>query len=84
MENAIKERSVESSNTLELENTLEKWKAKALHGQFIRDTESKVSPLTWYWLRFAGMKAPTEGLLLASQDQALPTNHNKARIIRPK
>ncbi len=55
MENAIKERNVERSNNLELENTLEKCKAKALHGQFIRDTESNVSPFTWNWLRLAGM-----------------------------
>ncbi len=43
-----------------------------------------IQPHTWNWLRYVGFKAPTEGLLLAAQDQALPTNHNQAEFIRPK
>ena len=58
------------------------WEDKPLHGQFVkRTTHANVSTSqTYQWLRSAGLKAETEGLLFAAQDQSLPTNNYKTNI----
>ena len=56
----------------------EEWRKKALHGQFI--TRIEASGDTWGWLRRGKLKKETEGMILAAQDQTLPTKHRKIRI----
>ena len=56
------------------------WREKPLHGQHLRQTESIISEGSWWWLKIGKMKKETEGLLIATQDQALRTNVIKTRI----
>ena len=52
-----------------------KWRAKALHGQYLKDTEDKIDKAkTWQWLTNEEMKKETESLILAAQEKALMTN----------
>ena len=60
----------------------EDWSEKQLHGQFKRETEDLAS-VSWNWIRTGELKKETEGLIFASQDQALRTNAVKARIENP-
>src|SRR6185436_680546 len=58
-----------------------KWRAKALHGQYLKVTEDKINKAkTWKWLTNGEMKKETEGLILAAQEQAPKTNAIKCRI----
>ena len=51
-----------------------KWRAKALHGQYLKDTEDKIDKAkTWQWLTNGELKKETEDLLLAAQEQAVRT-----------
>jgi hypothetical protein len=52
----------------------EAWKAKPLHGQFIRKIE-ELGITSWEWLRKGKLKKETEGMILAVQDQVLPTRN---------
>ena len=60
------------------------WEEKPLHGQFVkRSTQANVSTTqTFHWLRSAGLKAETEGLIFAAQDQSLPTKNYKTHITK--
>ena len=59
------------------------WHQKVLHGQYMRDTEGKVSKEdTVEWLRRGRLKNETEGLIVAAQNQALSTNVIKAKIFQ--
>jgi hypothetical protein len=69
--------------SLQTEALSQEWKNKPLHGKFPErlsnsdvDQSSSVA-----WLRSAGLKAETEGLLIAAQDQALHTKVYSSRII---
>ena len=59
-----------------------KWRAKALHGQYLKDTEDEIdkAKIWHFWLTNGEMKKETEGLILAAQEQALRTNAIKCRI----
>ena len=62
----------------------ENWKGKPLHGKYPEriskpDIDSK---LTHMWLQGTGLKAETEGFIIAAQDQSLPTRNYKANIIK--
>lgn len=55
---------------------------KPLHGQYLRslqdhrlDKRASIS-----WLNSAGLKGPTEGFIIAAQDQAISTNYIKNKI----
>ena len=64
---------------------LKRWKEKALHGQYLRDTEGKVSKEdTVGWLRNGRLKKETEGMIVAAQDQVLSTNAIKVKIYKQK
>ena len=58
------------------------WIDKAMHGQFIRQTEAVAAKETWAWLSRGGIKRETETLILAAQEQAIRTNQIKAKIDR--
>ncbi|KAJ7335694.1 hypothetical protein JRQ81_013635 [Phrynocephalus forsythii] len=65
----------------QMQRRVENWHSKALHGQFIRDTNDKINQeQTWLWLRKATLKKESEGLIMAAQDQALTTDAIKAKI----
>ena len=60
---------------------MEGWKDKVLHGQYPKRTyELAVS--SWDWLKTGWMKKETEGMLMAAQDQALPTKSYKVKIMK--
>ena len=56
------------------------WKEKALHGQFLRETESTDDRNRWEWLKRGELKRETEILLRAAQEQALRVNAIKYSI----
>jgi hypothetical protein len=62
----------------------EEWKSKALHGKYPQrlDDPDVDQPGSLTWLRGAGLKAETEGFIIAAQDQSLCTNVYKSKIIR--
>ena len=57
------------------------WKEKRMHGQYIRDMDENIDKdKTWGWLKNGYLKAGTEALICAGQDQALRTNYVKHHI----
>src|SRR6185436_20098676 len=63
-----------------------KWRAKALHGQYLKDTEDNIDKAkTWQWLANGELKKETEGLILAAQEQAFRTRDStKCRLCNTK
>ena len=63
---------------------MKQWKEKELHGRYPeRLREADVDGYkTNQWLRSTGLKAETEGLIIAAQDQSLPTKSYFARIVK--
>ena len=59
------------------------WTEKFLHGQFvIRCKGADVDQMaTHQWLRGSGLKAETEGFILAAQDQSLATPNYQANVL---
>lgn len=72
--------ALEIKNDKSVERT-DGWKEKALHGQYIRKVED-MKTCSWKWLKSGWLKKETEGLLLAAQDQALPTRNYKVAIMK--
>ena len=58
----------------------QKWERKQLYGRFKRLINNISHDKTWTWLRKGNFKRETESLLIAAQDNAVRTNHIKARI----
>ena len=64
-----------------MRNRQERWQNKALHGQYLNDTDGKTDcEITWNWLKNGYLKKETEGFIMAAQDQAIRTNAIKAMI----
>ena len=57
-----------------------KWEGKQLYGRFKRLINNISHDKTWTWLRKGNFKRETESLLIAAQNNAVITNHIKARI----
>ena len=52
-----------------------------MYGQFVRETpETTDEKETWYWLRKADLRAETEPMLCAAQEQAIRTDYVKHKI----
>ena len=61
--------------------TLNRWKEKKMHGQFLRDMPETVDKdKIWEWTRKSDLKIGTEALIFAAQEQALRTNYVKFNI----
>ena len=58
----------------------QKWEGKQLYGRFKRLINNISHDKTWTWLRKGNFKRETESLLIEAQDNAVRTNHIKARI----
>ena len=58
----------------------QKWEGKQLRGRFKRLINNISHQKTWTWIRKGNFKIETESLLIAAQDDAIRTNHIKARI----
>ena len=58
----------------------QKWKGKQLYGRFKRLINNISHQKTWTWLRKGNLKREKESLPIAAQDNAIRTNHIKARI----
>ena len=58
----------------------QKWEEKQLYGRFKQLINNISHKKTWTWLRKGNFKRETESLLIAAQNNALRTNHIKARI----
>ena len=66
------------------EQLKERWKEKEMHGKYPKrlqdgDVDEEESNR---WLKSAGLKSETEGLIVAAQDQALKTKYMQAKIIK--
>ena len=73
---------VNTDNTINERMTTRKQKleGKQLYGRFKRLINNISRQKTWTWLRKGNLKRETESLLIAAQDNAIRTNHIKARI----
>ena len=73
----------ETENTMNNRMTVtrkQKWEGKQLYGCFKRPINNISHNKTWTQLRRGNFKRETESLLIAAQDNAIRTNHIKARI----
>ena len=58
----------------------QKWEGKQHYGRFKRLINNISHQKTWTWLRKGNLKRETESLQIAAQDNAIRSNHIKARI----
>ena len=67
-----------------INNFRARWKGKPLHRQYLQKVEKEDigKELTHKWLQSSGLKAETEGLLIAAQDQSLATRYYQHKIIK--
>ena len=63
---------------------MKQWKEKELHGRYLkRIRKTGVNDYTTnQWLRSTGLKAETGGMIIAVQDQSLPTKSYFERIVK--
>ena len=58
----------------------QKWEKKQFYDCFKQLINNISHQKTWTWIRKGNLKRETESLLIAAQDNAIRTNHIKARI----
>ena len=74
----------DTDNTMDNRMTItwkQKWEGKQLDGRFKRLINNILHDRTRTWLRKGNFKRETGSLLIAAQNNAVRTNHIKARII---
>ena len=72
---------INGKNKEERENEIQAArKEKAMHGQFLRETEGMQDQRRWQWLKAGELKWGTESLICAAQELALRTNAIKNGI----
>ena len=61
----------------------QKWEDKSMHGQYPKRVNEKDVDyqMTNQWLKSGGLKSETEGLIIATQDQAIKTNYYRRNIL---
>ena len=82
------ERGLITTNRVDTDSTInermttrkQKWEGKQLYGHFKRLINNISHQKTWTWLRKGNLKRETESLLIAALNNAIRTNHIKARI----
>ena len=66
------------------EQLKEKWNEKEMHGQYPKRLEE--GDVDFHrsnkWLKMAGLKSETEGLIFAAQDQAIKTKYSGPCVIQ--
>ena len=73
----------DTDNTMDNRMTItwkQKWEGKQLYRRFKRLINNISHDKTWTWLRKGNFRRETESLLIAAQNNAVRTNHIKARI----
>ena len=73
----------ETDNTMDNRMTItrkQKWEETPLYGRFKRLINNILHEKTWSWLRKGNFQRETESLLITGQNNAIRTNHIKARI----
>ena len=62
---------------------VQSWSKKPMNGQYRRLTEQPPVDMkeTYRWLKSSNLPAATEGLVVAAQDQALPTRYYECNIL---
>ena len=73
----------DTDNTMDNRMTItrkQKWEGKQHCGRFKELINTISHDKTWTWLRKGNLKRETESLLIAAQNNAVRTNHIKARI----
>ena len=81
MDDFLKDKPKNKLKAKQRRKCLEGWQEKALHGQRpSRCDGMEVS--SWKLLKKGWMKKNTEDLLMAAQDQALPTRNYKVTIMK--
>jgi len=63
-------------------NREEAWRSKKLHGQYPKVVDKLDSAESWRWLKNTNIKAESEGLIMAAQDQCLNTNNYRRTILK--
>ena len=77
----------DNDNTMDNKMTItrkQKGEGKQLYRRFKRLINNISHDKTWTWLRKVNFKRETESLLIAAQNNAIRTNHIKARIDKTK
>ena len=73
----------DTDNTMDNKMTItrkQKWEGKQLYGRFKRLINNISHDKTWTWLRIGNFQREIESFLKVAQNNAVSTNHIKARI----
>jgi hypothetical protein len=76
-----KEKSKVELRNEQREERKRKWNEKPVHSQYpkkVKEAETE----SWRWLETGWLKRETEGLIMAAQDQSLPTRNYKVKIMK--